>query len=141
MTANSMAELEQMILDKMNLAMATVNAKAEAATKEEVLSFYGQGHPKKYIRTGKLGRSPRINPVSEGGKQVSFDVWLDQNYQYAVPNPLFSPSDSASRFTAPEVMEAAETGSYGILGKPGFWQRTEQRIKSDLDSTFASAFR
>lgn len=138
--ANSMAELEQMIGDKMRQAMVAAQTKAFQDVKTEVQSFYSVGSPKIYSRTGKLGNSPKSSGVSGGGNQVSFDIWLDQGYGYLVPNPAFTSIGFSSYFTTPEVLEAAEAGTAHILGKSGFWARSESKIQSDLDSTFAVYF-
>lgn len=141
MTANSMEELEKQIMDKMRTAMLVVRTKAEMAEKEELQSFYSTGNPSIYVRTGKLGNSDRISGLSGGGKRLSFDAWLDQSYGYDMPNEAFTSRGLPSYFSTPEVLIAAENGSSGVLGRPGFWQRTEKRIESDLNSTFASSFR
>lgn len=54
--ANSMAELEQLILNEMQKAMTVVHSKSLKDTENEVQSFYSQGSPSIYKRTGKLGK-------------------------------------------------------------------------------------
>ncbi len=139
--ANSMAALEKLILDKMQKAMTIVHTKSLKDTKTEVQSFYSQGSPTIYKRTGKLGKSVRNNSVSKFGKSVHFFIWLDRTYSYIVPNPDFTDRGFSSYFSTPMVFDAAETGTANIKGKSGFWARSEQKIQSDLDSTFSSFFR
>ena len=131
--ANSMAELEQLILNEMQKAMTVVHSKSLKDTENEVQSFYSQGSPSIYKRTGKLGKSVRNYGGSKYGKNVHFYIWLDRTYSYVVPNPSY--------FSTPMVFDAAEAGTANIKGRSGFWARSEQKIQSDLDSTFSSFFR
>ena len=57
--ANSMAELEQLILNEMQKAMTVVHSKSLKDTENEVQSFYSQGSPSIYKRTGKLGTAAK----------------------------------------------------------------------------------
>ena len=138
--ASSMAELEKMIMDDMYKAMSVARTKAEQDTKDEVQSFYSQGSPKIYKRTGKLGQSVRANGANRGGKTVEFTVWLDQALTYLVPNPAFTSRGFASYFTTPEIFEAAEGGTSGVQGRPGFWARSFEKIKSDTDDALSMYF-
>ena len=52
--ANSMAELEQLILNEMQKAMTVVHSKSLKDTENEVQSFYSQGSPTIYKNTGKM---------------------------------------------------------------------------------------
>lgn len=74
--ANSMAELEQLILNEMQKAMTVVHSKSLKDTENEVQSFYSQGSPSIYKRTGKLGKSVRNYGVSKYGKNVHFYICL-----------------------------------------------------------------
>lgn len=139
--ATNMAELEKMILDEMERAMTVVHAKSEQDTKREVQSFYSQGSPKIYQRTGKLGKSVKSKGVSRFGNKIHFFIWLDRTYDYTVPNPAFTEKGFASYFSTPMVFEAAEAGTANIKGKSGFWARSEEKIESNLLSTFASFFK
>lgn len=139
--ANSMAELEQLILNEMQKAMTVVHSKSLKDTENEVQSFYSQGSPSIYKRTGKLGKSVRNYGVSKYGKNVHFYIWLDRTYSYVVPNPDFIEKGFSSYFSTPMIFDAAEAGTANIKGRSGFWARSEQKIQSDLDSTFSSFFR
>lgn len=137
---SSMAELETMILAEMTKAMSIARAKSEQDTKTEVESFYSQGHPKIYHRTGKLGKSTKSHGTFSGGKSVSFVVWLDQTYSYTVPNPDFIERGFPSYFSTPMVFEAAEAGTANIKGRSGFWARSLEKIKSDTDDALSAFF-
>lgn len=139
--ANNMAELENLILNEMQNAMKIVQSKSEKDTQNEVKSFYSQGSPKIYKRTGKLGKSVRKMGVSRYRKTVHFYIWLDRTYNYTVPNPDFIDRGFASYFTTPMVFDAAEAGTANIKGRSGFWARSEKKIESDLNTTFKGFFR
>lgn len=138
-TANSMAELEAMIRQEMMKAMQVVQSKAEADMYEETGSFYRQGSPSIYRRTGNLGSSPRVSGLTGGGNLVSFDAYLDPG-SYTVPNPDFTSRGFGSYFSPLQVLTAAENGGAHILGRSGFWRRSEEKIEKDLNETFASFF-
>ena len=138
--AKSMAELEKLIMDDMEKAMNIVFEKSKKTAKDEVQAFYSKGSPTIYKRTGKLGKSSRSYGVNRYGNSVDFYVWLDRTYDYTVPNPAFTDRGFASYFSTPMVFDAAEAGVANIKGRSGFWERTEQQIESDLDSTFARFF-
>lgn len=139
-TASSMAELENMILAEMTTAMNVARIKAEKDTKNEVESFYSQGSPTIYKRTGKLGKSTKSHGTFKSGKSVEFVIWLDRTYSYTVPNPAFIERGYESYFSTPMVFDAAEAGTANIKGKPGFWARSFEKIKSDTNDALGMYF-
>lgn len=142
MTASSMGELEQMLRQQMAKAMNVADAKILADMYEEVGSFYGSGQPVLYSRTGNLGSSPRTTALSGAGSNVmSFEAYLDQSVGYEVPNPVFIEHGFASHFSTEEVFNAAETGSAHILGRPGFWKRSEKKMQKELDAAMRAFFK
>ena len=74
--ASSMAELEKMIMDEIYTAMSVARSKSEQDTKTEVQSFYSQGSPTIYKRTGNLGNSVRANGASRGGRSKKRSLHL-----------------------------------------------------------------
>ena len=137
--ANSMAELERMIQAEMQKAMQVVQAKAEADMYEETGNFYTQGSPRIYPRTGNLGSSPRTTGLSGGGNSVSFEAYLEPG-DYTGVNNYLRTLGFASYFSPMQVLTAAENGGAHILGRSGFWRRSEEKIEQDLNETFASFF-
>lgn len=132
MTASNMAQLEQMLMNQIKKAMNVAAEQMKADVYEQTGSFYTQGSPKIYIRTGALGDTPRVTPITNSGKTVSYDVYLDQSHNY-----------STGTWNMATVMEHAESGDGygGILGKPGFWQRSEQKFQKTLDRVMKSFFK
>lgn len=139
MTANSMAELEQMLRHEMQKAMQVVQAKAEADMFEETGNFYTSGNPRLYQRTGNLGSSPRTSGLSGGGNTVSFDAYLEPG-DYTSANARLQAMGFSSYFSPLQVLTAAEYGTSHILGRPGFWQRSEQKIEQDLNDIMSQFF-
>lgn len=139
-TANSMEQLESMLRTKLRKAMDVSSRKMLAKTFEETGGFYTQGKPKIYKRTGALGNSPKTTALSVSGNTVSYDVYLDTDVGYLVPNPAFTDRGYPSSHTDLEVFQAAEVGADGILGRPGFWERSEAEFQGILDSTIGSYF-
>lgn len=141
MVASSMGELEKMLRQQMEKAMTVVDAKILADMYEEVGSFYGGGQPVLYQRTGNLGSSPRTTALTKGGNVMSFEAYLDQSVGYNVPNEAFINKGYASHFSTEEVFNAAEAGTAHIVGKPGFWARSEKKMQKELDSTMRGFFK
>lgn len=139
MTVNNMAELEQMIRHEMQKAMQVVQAKAEADMFEETGNFYTSGNPRLYQRTGNLGSSPRTSGLSGGGNTVSFDAYLEPG-DYTSANARLQSMGFSSYFSPLQVLTAAEHGTSHILGRPGFWQRSEQKIEQDLNDIMSQFF-
>ena len=131
MTAHSMAELERMLMDELTDAMNEASVLMWKDTQDEVTAFYSQGTPKKYIpRTHTLERTPDATPVVTSGKQVSFEVYLHDDFGY-----------STGTFSMADVLKNAEAHTAGILGKPGFWQRSEAKMQKTLDSVLGKHFK
>lgn len=142
MTASSMGELEQMLRQQLQKAMRVADAKILADMYEEVGSFYGGGSPVLYQRTGNLGSSPRTTALSGAGSNtMSFEAYLDQSVGYSVPNEAFTSKGFASHFSTQEVFEAAENHTAHVLGKPGFWKRSEQKMPKELDAAIGAFFK
>lgn len=137
--ANSIAELEQMIRQQLQHAMQVVQYKSEADMFEEVGNFYSIGNPTIYQRTGGLGSSPRTSGLTVGGNSVSFEAYLEPP-NYTVPNPDFTRRGYASYFSPLQVLNAAEYHFANVRGRPGFWQRSENKIERDFNTTLSSFF-
>lgn len=127
----NMAQLKRALQKEMRKAMQVTAKKVEADMFEETYDFYTQGAPKKYVRTGALGSTPRTTSISQNGNHVEFVAYLDQSHDY-----------TTGTWSMSQVMDAAEKGAAGsgILGKPGFWSRSEKKIQNTMDSVFRSFF-
>ena len=94
-------------------------------TKEDIESFYSQGNPVRYVRTGALGDSPSSDPPSGGNGNYHYNIRLDD------------PSYSTGTYSGHTVLEAAQHNGSGILGKPGTWVQAMGDIKQALESHFS----
>ena len=130
MTVTSTEQLEAALRSKMKSAMEAARSKVEAQAEGNAWEFYTEGDPVRYERTGALGNTPETTGVQNSGNNVSFEVRLNDNYSY-----------STGTFTANEVLTAAENHAAGILGKPGFWEKTKEDSQKILDETMSAAFK
>lgn len=92
-------------------------------TKENVESFYNQGFPTQYLRTGALGESPESSGVSGGNGEYKYEIHLNEP-TYSTGTPGY-----------PVLQEAQHNGS-GILGKPGTWDYSIRDIEEELKKNF-----
>jgi hypothetical protein len=145
MVATSLDQLNQQLLNRLKKAMNVANTKILSDMYQETGSFYTQGHPEVYIRTGALGDSPRTtsSTISKGGLggSVSFEAYLNQSLGYQTPNPAFTSIGLASHFSDTEVLESAENHEANIKGKPGFWKRSESKFQKELNSAIRQFFK
>lgn len=130
MVANNMSELNTMLMNHLNMAMTSARGQMLDDMKKETSAFYTMGSPKMYKRTGTLGNTPRVSPLSVGANQVSFDAYLDQSHGY-----------STGTFSMNEVLTNAEAHTAGILGKPHFWENSEKRMKKTFEKTIKRFFK
>lgn len=138
--ATSMAQLKKMLQDEMRKAMEDANKEVLDKTKTEVSGYY-TGSPKIYPRQNVLKNSPKTTPVSGGGDNLSFDVYLDQSGSYASVNSYLQSLGFVSRFSTAEAFEAAESGTSHVIGNSGFWSRLEGGgFESAIKSAFGKYF-
>lgn len=93
-------------------------------TKENVESFYSQGFPTQYLRTGALGESPESSGVSGGNGEYKYKIHLNE------------PTYSTGTYSGHTVLEEAQHNGSGILGKPGTWDDSVQDIEEELKKNF-----
>lgn len=127
-------------MDALDVVLKRIQAEAEAAidealsngfeaTKQNVEDFYSQGQPRYYQRTGQLGKTPESTGVSGHGNHYEAQIWLNGDYSY-----------NTGTYSGAKVLSEAEMGGSGILGKPGFWEKSEEDIKRALDAACAKRF-
>lgn len=96
-------------------------------TKEDVESFYTQGEPKSYERTGALGESPRTTGVSGGDGNYHYNIYLD---------PPDYGTEKYGGYSGQKVLEEAQWHGSGILGRAGTWFEAEHDIEEALKKNF-----
>lgn len=130
MVATNLGQLEQMLREKMRSAMQLASDNIHSDTEKNLAAFYSIPQGKQYERTGNLGSSAERTPVSSCGNTFSFEERLNTTHGY-----------TTGTFSKTEVLEAAEHHKAGILGKPGFWEKSEGKMQKRLESALHSKFR
>ena len=138
--ATSFSDLQAMLQKELRAAMHDAQDDILNVMKEETASFYSMGRPQIYDRTGTLESSPNVTSVNGNGMHYEFEAYLDTGLGYMVPNPAFLAIGKASYFSTLEVYTAAENHTAGVLGRPGFWARSEARFQQELDKAIRSHF-
>lgn len=83
----------------------------------------------RYKRTGQLRDSPRIKEINFSGDIATGEIEIDTN------SPHYDPAGRSVQ----EIYEYAEAG--GLLGNPGFWERTEEQIEDNIKTSFGKYFK
>lgn len=129
----SFAQLQAECQKKMQKAMSEAESKTYLNANENLTEFYSQGSPvvykRMYKRTGKLGNSARTTGVVGSGNHLHAEIYLDPMYEY-----------DTGTYTAAKVMAEAEVGGSGILGKSGFWRKTEEDAQRNINEAFSKEF-
>lgn len=72
-----MGELNAMLISEMRKAMSLASNQMLPDMYGETYKFYTKGKPKEYERTGALGDTPKVSPLTTMGNVVYFDAYLD----------------------------------------------------------------
>ena len=96
-----------------------------STTQEDIQSFYVQGNPVRYKRTGAYGESPESTGVTGS----------DGNYHYNIH--LNPPDYTTGTYSGQKVLEEAQWHGSGILGRAGTWFEAEEDIEDALRKHFS----
>lgn len=138
-TASNMDELNAMLISEMRKAMNLASNQMLPDMYGETYKFYTKGKPKEYERTGALGDTPKVSPLTTMGNIVYFDAYLDTTHQYTTgknPNMLDVLNLANSGITKSSVGYLRPT-----LGKKGFWEAAEKKIDKVFNRTMRKFFR
>lgn len=124
-TFNSFAALERQIMQDMQSAANRAKNKIEMELFMNVNGYYDGSTPQRYQRTGTLLTSPDSTPVQGSGKHLEFSVYMDEGISY-----------NTGTFSGAQVIDATEEGGAGTIGNHGYFQRTEGKVESILNSEF-----
>lgn len=130
MVATNLAQLEQMLRKRMKSAMQVASDNIHSDIQKNLAAFYSVPQGKQYVRTGNLRNSAERTPVTSAGNAFSFEAKLNTTHGY-----------TTGTFSKTEVLNAAENHEAGILGRPGFWKKSEDKMQKRLDSALRSHFR
>lgn len=120
-------------MKQLSAGMVEVQNEADKIMKENIDDFYSRKPSANgYQRTGALGRTPRTTMNRTGATTVSMRAWLNQSHIYSTGRDLRPMA---------RMLPEAESGGYGIVGKPGFWARSENEIQTAAQMILLSYLR
>lgn len=125
-TSSLMAGLQK----ELRSVMTEISLQGLMKAHENATEFYDQGDPKQYRRTGTYGTTPNTDGVKGFGNVQEVEIYMEEaGHGY-----------STGTFSAHEVWDAIESGSAGILGKPGRWAETERDIIQIINNVCSEHF-
>lgn len=95
--------------------------------KSNTESFYDSPEGR-YQRIGQLRASPQLDGIDFNGDNAIGQISINTGTQY----------DPSGRDTE-TIYNYAESG--GLRGNEGFWRRTEEKIKDNINTTFSKHFK
>lgn len=128
-TISSIEELENLIRQDIMKAMNQSKNEVERKLQENVADYYSVGKPNFYKRTKTLLTSPKTTPVSDSGKEFEFIAYMDESISY-----------STGTYSGAEVIDVTEKGASGVLGKSGYFKRTEEEIPEIVNKNMLKFF-
>lgn len=126
-TFNNFTALERQIMRDITSAANRARDRIEMELLFNVNNYYDGSFPQKYQRTGTLLTSPDSTPVQVRGKNLEFTVYMDDRISY-----------TTGTFSGAQVIDATEKGTAGTIGNHGYFQRTEDKVESILNSELAN---
>lgn len=114
---------------KLRSTIDEIADKSVVIMEEELENFYNGGVPLFYVRTGTLGTTPRVTDKYCSSNEAGVRASLNQDISY-----------DTGTFSGAEVIDAAEHEKHGIVGRGGFWERSEERINETVDETIEKNF-
>ena len=147
----SIDDLQKAIMAEINKAMEDASKEIKETMQKEVDSFYSEGDPVMYERTGQLGKTPKVSPIKSTATESSFDAYLDTSYRYpAITYTYYDGSQTTSK--RPTMTDVINLTNYGTtsssvgylhpaLGKPGYWERSVKQMKKILNQNLKKHLR
>jgi hypothetical protein len=124
-----MASLKAALQKEMYASVREATEMSYEDLKSNVEHFYDSGAEGRYHRTGQLRNSPQLKEISFSGDTATGEIEIDTN----------SPSYNPSGRSVEEIYSYAEED--GLIGMGGFWQRTEEKIKDNIEDAFSKHFK
>ena len=126
---SSLSALKNAIKREMRSALQETRDLTDADLIMNVNDYYSEGNPVKYVRTGTLLTSPETNEVSGSGDSLEFEAKMNEDIEY-----------NTGTFDGLDVLTATEWGTHGVLGKPGYWDKTLEDIPKNIKTAFGKRF-
>lgn len=124
---SELGALKSALLKEITMAVQEATDKAMQLLQRNVSEFYSIPEGK-YHRTGMLEQSPHIDGFAETGNGAISQISISTRMQY----------DPSGRDTE-TIYGYAEDG--GLIGKGGFWKRTEAEMQNILDDAIKKRFK
>ena len=129
-TYTNISSLISALQKELRTAMTEISIEGLNKARENASEFYEQGKPEWYVRTGTYGTAPNSDGVKGFGNVQETEIYMEEaGHGY-----------KTGTFSAREVWEAVESGSYGVLGKPGRWAETESDVKQVVNDVMSEHF-
>ena len=129
-TYTNISSLMAALQKDLRTAMTEISIQGLMKAHENANEFYEQGKPDWYVRTGTYGTAPNSDGVKGFGNVQETEIYMEEaGHGYRT-----------GTFSAREVWEAVESGSYGVLGKPGRWAETENDVKQIVNDVMSEHF-
>ncbi len=125
----NISEIKKDLQKKLQNTIDEVAYRSENIMHDEIERFYTGETPVYYQRTGTLGTTPQITDKYCTSKEAGVTASLNQNIFY-----------NTGGFSGAQVINAAEHGQAGIVGRSGFWERSEVRIEDMVDNVISKNF-
>lgn len=122
-----MSALKAALQKEMYAALEETTNQSFQDLQDNVRLFYSVPEGR-YHRTKQLMNSPQLKEISFSGDTATGEIEIDTN----------SPSYNPAGRTVEEIYNYAEADK--LIGAGGFWQRTEEKIKSNIQDTFGKHF-
>ena len=97
---------------------------------DEEVADYETSSPLIYKHTYELLNSPKATPISDGKKDFSFTLYMDEEIHY-----------NTGTYNGAQVISATEIGHSGTIGNHGYFNRTEDSIPLILNECFGAFFK
>ena len=140
-SARNAKQLNAMIMKDLKKAAHIASEKMLADMYDETGDFYAGGEPIMYQRTGALGDTPRTTSVDASstvdGGSVSFKAYLDTSAVYTTGK---GPSMKTVLDLANNGGDMTNPPMRAVVGKPGFWDRAEEKMEESFKETMEQFF-
>lgn len=122
-----MRALKAALQKEMYAATQEATEKSYEDLREEVKLFYSIPEGR-YHRMKQLMNSPQLKEISFSGDTATGEIEIDTN----------SPSYNPAGRSVEEIYNYAEADE--LIGAGNFWQRTEEKIKDNINTAFSKRF-
>ena len=139
MVVKNMNDLNIALQKELTKAMNIIAGQILEEMQNSIDDFYSGGYPKMYERTNKLRETPNITDIKTQGNNISFEAYLNTNYQYTSgkkPNML-----QVLLLTNDEKTNQSDIGRLRkAVGSPHYWDRVLERMKQICNNVLSDFF-